>query len=58
MVAADEDLGWMGRSAVHYGALHGDAAGVRAALEGGADPGLADQSGMTPFALRRPVPEC
>jgi ankyrin repeat protein len=49
MVDGDQGLDWMGRSAVHYGALHGDVAGLRAALEGGADPGLADKAGMTPL---------
>ncbi|MFG2662418.1 ankyrin repeat domain-containing protein, partial [Streptomyces sp. NPDC048425] len=49
MVAADEELDWMGRSAVHSGALRGDVAGVRATLAGGADPGLAEKAGMTPL---------
>ncbi|MEU9155663.1 ankyrin repeat domain-containing protein [Streptomyces sp. NPDC048417] len=34
---------------MHYGALHGDVAGLRAALADGADPGLADKTGMTPL---------
>ncbi|MHA5054476.1 ankyrin repeat domain-containing protein [Streptomyces sp. SD15] len=48
---ADEDQGrdWMGRTLVHYGALHGDVAGLRAALADGSDPGLADKAGMTPL---------
>ncbi|MGW0697864.1 ankyrin repeat domain-containing protein [Streptomyces sp. NPDC002867] len=48
---ADEDQGrdWMGRTLVHYGALHGDVAGLRAALADGADPSLADKAGMTPL---------
>jgi ankyrin repeat protein len=50
-VMADGDQGrdWMGRTSVHYGALHGDVAGLRAALADGAEPGLADKAGMTPL---------
>lgn len=49
MVDGAQERDWTGRTVVHYGALHGDAAGLRAALEGGADPGLADNAGMTPL---------
>lgn len=49
MADGDQGRDWTGRTLVHYGALHGDVAGLRAALADGADPGLADEAGMTPL---------
>ncbi|MFI1170197.1 ankyrin repeat domain-containing protein [Streptomyces melanogenes] len=49
MADGDQGRDWMGRTLVHYGALHGDVAGLRVALAGGADPSLADKAGMTPL---------
>ncbi|MGW1157464.1 ankyrin repeat domain-containing protein [Streptomyces sp. NPDC002519] len=49
MVDGDQGRDWMGRTAVHYCAVHGDVSGLREVLEGGADPGHADNAGMTPL---------
>ncbi|MEU8621541.1 ankyrin repeat domain-containing protein [Streptomyces sp. NPDC048623] len=49
MADVGQGLDWMGRTGVHYCAVQGDAAGLREALAGGADPGLADKAGMTPL---------
>ncbi|MGW5852619.1 ankyrin repeat domain-containing protein [Streptomyces sp. NPDC055254] len=49
MADGEQGLDWMGRTLVHYGALHGDVDGLRAALADGADPGHADEAGMTPL---------
>jgi hypothetical protein len=48
----DENDG-KGRTVLHYAAIWGDALGIHAALEMGADPTVADASGYTPSALAK-----